>query len=483
MLRLGPTGLPSNVIEEIMNGLKIQNPAKKRAEKEMLYRSADIPEYIELWNWDRPSVRELGIKHMVLPRGFKFDLEEILKKNNVEANWIDKTSFVEKHIFDNDIIPLRDYQLKAADRMIEQLNGIYKSSTGSGKSRVMLALVRACQQKTIVFCEKTDIQDQWIKFANELGFDSVGEIGDGSWEDGKNLTIALRQSVWARGQSERRELNDSWYKQFGMVIWDEAHHVQASTAFDLIQRFPARYRFGCSATPDSDPDLFPIISAAIGPIVVSTPIKEIGKHLVIPSVRVIKTEFEFDYRPTLRLKNGRVERNNYSEMMFALEKDQDRNELIINKVLEECWGGSDIGQCLILSKRKEHLSNLLKIFLDIAPTIFNGPIQFLTGDNSNEISKISCRIDKNNYEGSVLFSTLAEEGTDIPKLDRLFLTYPGRKLRGYEQAIGRIMRPHPKKKDAIVYDFRDANVSLLNSQFRSRCQMYHKNSYEVDMGD
>jgi hypothetical protein len=44
------------------------------------------------------------------------------------------------------------------------------------------------------------------------------------------------------------------------------------------------------------------------------------------------------------------------------------------------------------------------------------------------------------------------------------------------------MRPHPKKKDAIVYDFRDYKVLLLNSQYRHRAQeIYNKKNYKVEI--
>jgi superfamily II DNA or RNA helicase len=174
--------------------------------------------------------------------------------------------------------------------------------------------------------------------------------------------------------------------------------------------------------------------------------------------------------------------------MKALEEDKYRNILITGLALEEALKGNT---CIVLSKRKKHLENMAKEIqscikalceewdlkgIKPAEVVLNA----LTGDNSFDYSDIKNDIES--YEcGSILFSTLAEEGTDIPKLDRLFLTYPARKLRGVEQSIGRIMRPYPGKKDAIVYDFRDKNVSLLNNQYRFRAQgIYHKNGYEVE---
>ena len=75
----------------------------------------------------------------------------------------------------------------------------------------------------------------------------------------------------------------------------------------------------------------------------------------------------------------------------------------------------------------------------------------------------------------VLFATkLADEGLDIQRLNRLFLTCPIRSKNKVNQQIGRIMRTFPGKKDAIVYDFKDSLVSLAASQFDTRMQAVYK---------
>lgn len=466
-IRLNSSDLPKNVLEEIYNKLRVPNPRKITAEREMLWGAKNLPDYIEIWDMDVNG-------SLVLPRGFLKELDKILIDNDIGSNFIDKTFIGKERLFKNiDQIDLRDYQWKAFHELNIQSQGIYKAPTASGKTRTMLEVIRQAGQKTLVICEKKDIAIQWIKTAEELGIKNVGYIGNSSWQSDRDLVIGLRQSLWLSSQTEA--IKQDWFDQWGMVVVDECHHCTADTMIDLVQRFPAYYRFGCSATPDADPDLFPIAQAVIGPVVAESTPEEIGDHLVIPSVRVVKTEFEFPYRPTVRSKSGSVERNNYNDMMEYLETDENRNKLIADLAYME---SNRNHFCLVVSKRKNHLNEIM----DFMPTYGEDEVirYFrLTGDNSKEYSKLLKLINKSNK--FVIFSTIADEGTNIPCLDRLFLAYPGRKLRGFEQTIGRIMRPHPQKKDAIVYDFRDANVSVLNSQFRNRCQnIYHKKNYKVE---
>lgn len=69
---------------------------------------------------------------------------------------------------------------------------------------------------------------------------------------------------------------------------------------------------------------------------------------------------------------------------------------------------------------------------------------------------------------------LAKEGLDIPRADRLFLVQPVRDATAIQQSVGRIMRPAPGKRDAIVYDFVDAWVPTCQSQWSARKTVYRK---------
>jgi superfamily II DNA or RNA helicase len=85
--------------------------------------------------------------------------------------------------------------------------------------------------------------------------------------------------------------------------------------------------------------------------------------------------------------------------------------------------------------------------------------------------------------GCVLLSTIADEALDIPRLDRLIMPYPTANTALVQQRIGRIARPHPNKKDAVVYDICDGLVSVLKKQFQKRAQYYHKMGYKVEFVD
>jgi superfamily II DNA or RNA helicase len=74
----------------------------------------------------------------------------------------------------------------------------------------------------------------------------------------------------------------------------------------------------------------------------------------------------------------------------------------------------------------------------------------------------------------VMASTLADEGLDVPRLDRIVLAFPGRTKGRTAQRLGRVMRPHPDKDSAVLIDFVDASVPPLLRQFRERSRLYRR---------
>jgi CxxC-x17-CxxC domain-containing protein len=78
-----------------------------------------------------------------------------------------------------------------------------------------------------------------------------------------------------------------------------------------------------------------------------------------------------------------------------------------------------------------------------------------------------------NRELNVVFATkVADEGLDIGHLDRLFIATPYRSAHKVKQQVGRIMRPAEGKSDAIVYDFVDEKIPVLQNQVEIRKDIY-----------
>ena len=104
--------------------------------------------------------------------------------------------------------------------------------------------------------------------------------------------------------------------------------------------------------------------------------------------------------------------------------------------------------------------------------MISGKMTSKTGKAKREQALEDMRSGKKKY----LFATysLAKEGLDVPRLERLYLTTPQKDYAVVTQSIGRIARTFEGKADPIAYDFVD-DIGYLVKSYKKRCTTYRKN--------
>jgi superfamily II DNA or RNA helicase len=192
----------------------------------------------------------------------------------------------------------------------------------------------------------------------------------------------------------------------------------------------------------------------IGPIIHRQKFSSPIKLTVVP----VKTQFKSLYRGSW----------DYTGLVTRLVQDEERNKLIAEVVNREVGEGNSI---LVLSRRIEHLE-LIAEFLDHECEILTGKIA-----KSERVRIISGLRD-----GSircVLATQLADEALDVPRLNRVALVHPGKHEGRIIQQIGRAIRQHPTKQDAVIYDFIDYRISILRNQWNQRKRAYKTDKISI----
>ena len=90
-----------------------------------------------------------------------------------------------------------------------------------------------------------------------LGF-KCGQIGGGRSKTTGIIDIALLPTL------ARRDNIEDITASYGFVIVDECHHVAASAFFHVLNRIPARYWLGLTATPERRDGLEDLIYHQLG---------------------------------------------------------------------------------------------------------------------------------------------------------------------------------------------------------------------------
>lgn len=148
--------------------------------------------------------------------------------------------------------------------------------------------------------------------------------------------------------------------------------------------------------------------------------------------------------------------------MGALTADVERNRLVVELVAREARAGHT---CLVLSERVGHCELLAGVLRRILPP---GEVAVLTGSTPRKAREAAIAGAQAGKVRVLLATRLADEGLDLPLLDRLFVVTPRRAAAKVLQQAGRVMRMAPGKDEPVVYDFRDHRVPVLESQARSR---------------
>ena len=71
------------------------------------------------------------------------------------------------------------------------------------------------------------------------------------------------------------------------------------------------------------------------------------------------------------------------------------------------------------------------------------------------------------------------EGFDHPRLDALLLAMPIAWKGTVIQYAGRLHRAHPGKRDVLIYDYVDNELSVLRRMFAKRLRTYRSLGYEL----
>lgn len=431
LLEVNKADNPHLNIKEIRKRFTYPNPRYAEARRLGL-STFGIPEKICLLQDHGPS--------LVLPRGF---ISTIIAENpGVEI--IDQT-ITRPVEFPPAAISLRDYQQVPVDALLQKNQGLLVAPCGSGKTIMLLYVIRQRRQKTLVIAHTADLLQQWrTKIEEFLGI-VPGIIAGGKFDPSPAVVVGTPMSL-----DKYQDLE--FLRQFGMIVLDEAHHAPADSFRKVVSRFPARYRLGASATPKRRDGLSFILHAVMGPTVAEIKTEDLAKagHALVPHVRAIFTNL---YRPAV---------DNYGALLAAITMDEARNNLILQHVIKEAREGHF---CLVLSERIAHAQELCRLFHTKCPEV---EAAVITGKDSHAHRQQSIMA-MNQGQIKILFATrLAEEGLDIPRLSRLFLTCPIRSANKVTQMVGRTLRPYPGKPTPIIYDFVDDLVGLAESQFHSR---------------
>lgn len=359
-------------------------------------------------------------------------------------------------------VPLYDYQEKAVEILVQAKRGILQSPPGSGKTQMGIALASKLGVRTLWLCHTLDLVSQSRDRAKMyMSEDLLGTITEGKVVLGKGMTFATIQTM--------SKLDLSRYKNYwDCIITDEVHRVSGSpTAITQYQKvlntLSARHKYGLSATVHRSDGMIQATYALVGEIAYRVPDEAVKGKIMPVEIHPIGTGVRIG-REALN-PDGTL---NYAKLLAYLTENEDRNAVIAKTI--------ELGKSsLILSDRLNHLEAILNLLPEEAQQLS----VMISGKTKKEVRE---RALEEMRQGMMkyLFATysLAKEGLDVPRLERLYLTTPQKDFAVVTQSIGRIARTFPNKGTPIAYDFVD-NIEYAVRAYKKRCTIYRKNKFKI----
>lgn len=404
---------------------------------------------------------------LILPFGLCREIMPMLRTGEV------LTDFAEPEKIDyGKPLPLYDYQQDAIEKMVGLKYGILKAPAGSGKTQCGLAMIGKIGTKALWLCTKHDLLKQSYDRAKQYMDENLfGTITEGKVNIGKGITFSTVQTL--AGTDLNRYRNE-----WDVIIVDECHGIGVSATTvtryqKVLNNLSAKHKYGLSATPDRSDGLIKATFALIGQVVCEIPESAVADRIMKVTVKPVETTAEVT--DECQNVDGTL---NYTKLIEHLTTDMDRNKLIVRSIMDE-----KAHSCLILSDRIAHLETLRSLL----PYEMQEKSALITG-------KMTSKKDKERREEILeqmrtgelkyLFASysLAKEGLDVPRLDRLFLATPVKFSSVVIQSIGRIARTFQGKGEPIAYDFVDAEIGFCKRAYRERCKHYRKVDAKISPG-
>jgi superfamily II DNA or RNA helicase len=221
--------------------------------------------------YDRGTLVLRGVRHRA---GWEFDSRiGALRAHAIDYPWVRTALLSEfaRRFIDKVRVPprvnwpkiepviLRSEQQSAVDAWLAANGrGMVIMPTGTGKTEVALAVMKETRIATLIVAPVRDLMHQWHRrIFRSLGYDA-GIVGDSLFYL-QPITVTTYDSAYAR----MAEMGD----RFGLIIFDEAHHLPGRCYREAALMCTAPMRLGLTATPERSDGRHVDLDQLIGPTV------------------------------------------------------------------------------------------------------------------------------------------------------------------------------------------------------------------------
>ncbi len=357
---------------------------------------------------------------------------------------------------------LRAYQQAALDAWRTTGDrGCLELPTGSGKTVIGIAAMVALGTPTLVVVPTIDLLEQWQRELQREFDQPVGRMGGGE-QRVEDITVSTYDSAYLRAD----ELGD----RFGLVVFDEVHHLGGEGYRDIARLLAAPARLGLTATFERPDGAHEVIEDLVGPLVQRVSVDDLaGEHLAdydIKRIEVALTPDERDrYEESQRTFTDYLKQSNiqlrsgsdYQELVKRSGNDPAAREALLAKQrAREVMMNAQRKVDRLATILDRHREDRIIVFTAHTDLVYRLSERFLipaitheTG--ASERREILERFRDGTYS-RVVTANVLDEGVDVPDANVAVVLSGSGSEREFTQRLGRILRPKADSGRALLYE-------------------------------
>ncbi|TAF54517.1 MAG: ATP-dependent helicase [Oscillatoriales cyanobacterium] len=341
--------------------------------------------------------------------------------------------------------------------------GVIVLPTAAGKTYLAHLCIAATPRSTLVVVPTLDLMHQW--YANlEIAFPGteIGLLGGGS-HDRSPILVATYDSAAIHA--------DTIGNRYGLVIFDECHHLPTDFCRAIAEYSLAPYRLGLTATPERADGRHQELTELIGPeLYRKSPEDLAGNALAehrIERIEVSLSEEERDrYDRCITIRNAFLRQNNiyfgsiqgWQTFVKASARSADgRRAMKAHHEAKATALGTHSKLRVLTELIERHQGDRILVFTNDNATVYRISQSFLVPAITHqtpvkERHDILTRFKSGEYT-VLAASHVLNEGVDVPDARIAILLSGTGSTREYIQRLGRVLRKgNTSGKQAILYE-------------------------------
>jgi len=357
---------------------------------------------------------------------------------------------------------LRGYQRDALDDWsAADRRGVLELPTGSGKTVIGIGAMEALDTPTLVVVPTIDLLEQWrSELEREFGVE-VGQLGGGE-QRLADVTVSTYDSAYLRAD----ELGD----RFGLVVFDEVHHLGGEGYRDIARLLATPARMGLTATFERPDGAHEVVEELVGPLCHRVAVDDLaGDHLADYDIKRLEVELTPEERAVyerhqerftdylassgIQMRSG----SDYQELVKRSGSDpRAREALLAKQRAREVMMNADAKVDRLETLLGRHREDRVIVFTAHTDLVYRLSERFLIPAITHETAaderrEILERFRSGGYS-RVVTANVLDEGVDVPDANVAVVLSGSGSEREFTQRLGRILRPKADGQRALLYE-------------------------------